>query len=144
MLPRSNPVDVPSTSTLGFESSPVPSQPRASSAATTGARPPGTCWIGVWADQDFVVLKAQVVNLTSKGLFAVADGTVRPGQTVWLRLAGAGPGANVPALVLGAAWLRRGRCALRLELPEHAPPGFYEELVRECSRLRDRSTPTAR
>jgi|GEM_PF-4188428 len=102
-----------------------------------GAGSPGLLWVGTWSGEDFVVLKGQLVSVTQNGLFAVVDGPVRAGQRIWLRLDGTASSAtNVPALVLGATWLRRGRCALRLELPENGPVGFYEALVREFSRAR--------
>jgi hypothetical protein len=86
--------------------------------------------IGCWSGDDFIVVAAQLVNIGQDGLMAIVDGAIRKGQPVWLRLDGAKPAENVQAIVLGATWLRRGRCALRLALPENCPVGFYEALVR--------------
>ena len=101
----------------------------------------GKIAIGCWSGDDFVVIDAQLINISQDGILATVNGPLRSGQSVWLRLDEAKTLDNVQATVLGSNWLRRGRCAVRLALHEDCPAGVYEAMIQCLSRPRQDPRP---
>ncbi len=89
----------------------------------------GRLVLGYWADDEFAIVAGELVNLSEDGILAIAEGLIRRDQRIWIRIDEATSVQTATATVLGANWLRDGRCALRLALDEDCPAGVYEALV---------------
>lgn len=94
----------------------------------------GRLGLGYWSEDEFVIVAAQLVNISEDGILAIADGAVRPDRPAWVRLDMGASVGTARATVLAATWLRQGRCALRLVLDEDCPAGIYEALVSSLPR----------
>ncbi|SIO64721.1 PilZ domain-containing protein [Singulisphaera sp. GP187] len=76
-------------------------------------------WVGWWAGDEFVLIDAQLVNISAGGVQISIATAPDQGQVVWMRLEGTSAQGSLAALVLEARWntLRR-RYVVRLEFQE--------------------------
>ncbi|WP_254054039.1 PilZ domain-containing protein [Singulisphaera sp. GP187] len=75
--------------------------------------------MGWWAGDEFVLIDAQLVNISAGGVQISIATAPDQGQVVWMRLEGTSAQGSLAALVLEARWntLRR-RYVVRLEFQE--------------------------
>lgn len=87
-------------------------------------------WLGWWADEEFNLVDAQLVNISEGGVLIHAERAPEPGQIVWMRLEGTATLESLAALVLESRWVTlRRRWVVRLEFQQACPTDFYETAV---------------
>jgi hypothetical protein len=86
-------------------------------------------WLGWRTDEDFVVVGAELMNISHGGALVVAEAHPPRGETIWLRLEGPAPIDDVCALVLETTRIGRGQHGMRIAFREPFPNAFYQAAV---------------
>jgi len=87
-------------------------------------------WLGWWADEEFNLVDAQLVNISEGGVLIHAERAPEAGQVVWMRLEGTSTPESLAAIVLESRWVTlRRRWVVRLEFQQACPPDFYTTAV---------------
>lgn len=84
-------------------------------------------WIGWWAQDEFVLVQATLVNISEGGVLIGVNPSPAQGQFVWMRLQGSATRESLSAVVLESRWtLLKRRFAVRLAFLERCPSSFFE------------------
>jgi hypothetical protein len=87
-------------------------------------------WMAWWQQHDFVVLSAELVNISEGGVLVITAEAPEEGQSVWMRLEGTEPIADVRAETLEVAPAgSSGNSLVRLKFTARCPADFYETAV---------------
>jgi hypothetical protein len=87
-------------------------------------------WIAWWQQHEFVVLSAELVNISEGGVLVITAEAPEEGQSVWMRLEGTEPIADVRAVTLEIAPAgSSGNSLVRLQFTVPCPANFYETAV---------------
>jgi|GEM_PF-2385478 len=87
-------------------------------------------WMGWWEDEEFVLLGAQLVNISEGGVLVSLDQAPLEGRVVWMRLNEVPANESACAKVLEARWVTlRQRYLVRLRFERRCPTTFYESAV---------------
>ena len=87
-------------------------------------------WLGWWAEDDFVLVNAQLVNISEGGVLIYMERAPVQGQLVWMRLEGTSTPRSLAAKVLDSRWVTlRRRWVVRLAFQQSCPSDFYETAV---------------
>jgi hypothetical protein len=87
-------------------------------------------WLGWWAEDEFVLLDAHLVNISEGGVLIYMERAPVQGQVVWMRLEGTSTPESLAAKVLESRWVTlRRRWVVRLEFQQRCPSDFYETAV---------------
>lgn len=87
-------------------------------------------WLGWWAEDEFVLVDAHLVNISEGGVMIHMEKAPVPGQLVWMRLEGTSTPRSLAAKVLESRWVTlRRRWVVRLEFQQSCPSDFYETAV---------------
>lgn len=97
---------------------------------------PGRLGLGYWKDDEFVIVVAQLVNVTRDGVLVIAEQAIPADRRIWIRLDDSPSTGTAQAVALAATWTRHGRCAVRLALNEDCPAGILEALALSVMRSR--------
>jgi hypothetical protein len=87
-------------------------------------------WMGWWADDEFVLVEAQLVNISEGGVLVSVSPSPAPGQHVWMRLTGSATHESLEAIVQESKWgMLKRRFSVRLTFHSACPIEFYETAV---------------
>src|SRR5262249_20480009 len=86
-------------------------------------------WLGWRHERDFVVVRAELMNISQGGALLVVEEPPLKGQHVWLRLAGPTPIEDVSAVVIETSRIGRGEHGVRIAFREPFPPEFYHAAI---------------
>jgi hypothetical protein len=87
-------------------------------------------WVGWWADGEFMLVEAHLVNISDGGVLVGINPSPAQGQRVWLRLTGSTVQESLEAVVLESRWgMLKRRFSARLGFREACPPEFYETAI---------------
>src|SRR5262249_21599496 len=72
-------------------------------------------WVGWWAEDDFVLVEAQLVNISEGGVLVSVSPSPAQGQRVWMRLTGSATPESLEAIVIESKWaMLKRRFSVRL------------------------------
>ena len=87
-------------------------------------------WMGWWEEEEFVLLGAQLVNISEGGVLVSLDQAPLEGRVVWMRLNEVPANESACAKVLEARWVTlRQRYLVRLRFERRCPTTFYETAI---------------
>ncbi|AGA26156.1 PilZ domain-containing protein [Singulisphaera acidiphila] len=87
-------------------------------------------WLGWWAEEEFIIVDAELVNISERGVQISSATAPVQGQVVWMRLGGTSTQSSLSALVLESRWVAlRRRYVIRLEFRELCRSDFYNTAV---------------
>ena len=84
-------------------------------------------WAGWWSEDEFVLVEAQLLNISEGGVMVSVNPSPAAGQHVWMRLSGSATHESLRAAVLEAKWsVLKRRFTVRLAFRETCPNEFLE------------------
>jgi hypothetical protein len=87
-------------------------------------------WLGWWAEDEFVLVEAQLINISEGGLLVSVSPSPAQGQHVWMRLTGSATQESLEAVVQESRWgMLKRRFSVRLTFHSACPTEFYETAV---------------
>jgi hypothetical protein len=87
-------------------------------------------WAGWWDGEEFLLVEAQLQNISQGGVQVAINPSPAPGQPVWFRLEGSAVSQSLQATVLESKWMMlKRRFMVRLMFHMPCPDEVYEEAV---------------
>jgi hypothetical protein len=87
-------------------------------------------WLGWWAEDEFMLVEAQLININEGGVLVSVTPSPAPGQHVWMRLTGSVTQESLEAAVLESKWgMLKRRFFVRLAFHQSCPAEFLETAV---------------
>lgn len=87
-------------------------------------------WAGWWDEDEFVLVEAQLLNISVGGVQVAISRSPAVGQPVWFRLEGSSVAESLLATVLESKWMMlKRRFTVRLMFHNPCPDEVYEEAV---------------
>jgi hypothetical protein len=90
-------------------------------------------WLGWRTERDFVVVHADLMNISQGGALMLVSEPPPRGSLTWLRLEGPTPIEDVCALVIETVRMGRNEHGVRVAFREPFPPEFYQAAVEGLS-----------
>src|SRR3954454_10629043 len=86
-------------------------------------------WLGWRKEDDFFVIRAELMNISQGGALLVVEEQPQKGQPVWLRLGGPPRTEGVRAAVIEPSRIGGGEYGVLISSREPFPPDFYHAAI---------------
>jgi hypothetical protein len=84
-------------------------------------------WMGWWSGDEFLLIQASLINISSGGVLVGVNPSPTEGQVVWMRLERSPLTESLAAVVLESKWsVLKRRFGVRLAFRQTCPSAFFQ------------------